>query len=68
MKKIDKIEDIKCKNISSDEERNLINEETGNSLAWDILQLMGKSTRRIIVVSIVEGIALILAIIGLIVK
>lgn len=54
--------------ISSDEEGNLINEETGNSLAWDILQLMGKSTRRIIVVSIVEGIALILAIIGLIVK
>lgn len=60
MTRTKKIEDIKCNHISSDEEGNLINEETGNSLAWDILQLMGRSTRRMIVANIIEGIVILI--------
>ena len=68
MKKVEKIEDIKFNKITEDEEGNLINEESGHSLAFDILQLMGKKQRRLILANIIQGIALILAIIGLIVK
>lgn len=67
-KKVEKIEDIKFNKITTDEEGNLINEDSGNSLAWDILHLMAKKQRRLILSHIIEGIALILAIIGLIVK
>ena len=67
-KKVEKIEDIQFNKITEDEEGNLINKGTGNSLAWDILQLMGKRQRRLILAITIQGIALILAIIGLIVK
>ena len=54
------IEDIKGNQISQNEEGILVNEETGNSLAWEILQLMGKTTRRMIVANIIEGIVILI--------
>ncbi|HPJ87465.1 MAG TPA: hypothetical protein PLU55_05075 [Candidatus Pacearchaeota archaeon] len=60
MTRTKKIEDIKGNQISQNEEGILVNEETGNSLAWDILQLMGKTTRRMIVANIIEGIVILI--------
>lgn len=60
MTRTKKIEDIKVNQISQNEEGILVNEETGNSLAWDILQLMGKTTRRMIVANIIEGIVILI--------
>ena len=54
------IEDIKGNQISQNEEGILVNEETGNSLAWEILQLMGKTTRRMIVAHIIDGIVILI--------
>lgn len=60
MTRTKKIEDIKGNQISQNEEGILVNEETGNSLAWEILQLMGKTTRRMIVANIIEGIVILI--------
>lgn len=60
MTRTKKIEDIKGNQISQNEEGILVNEETGNSLAWDILQLMGKTARRMIVANIIEGIVILI--------
>lgn len=60
MTRTKKIEDIKGNQISQNEEGILVNEETGNSLAWEILQLMGKTTRKMIVANIIEGIVILI--------
>ncbi len=58
-----KIENIDFNHIKENNEGILVNEKTGNSFAWDILQYVGKITRRMITANIIEAIVILILVV-----